>query len=117
MTPRAKTVAVGVLFWFAFAPVAILGLLLLPVGILLYALGNDNIRERVFQVGRAADQFDNALLFGGLSQETISSHCGRWVLSGQPLPLRVRLVVMLTDCFETDHCINAIQLPFIGQPL
>jgi hypothetical protein len=61
VTPRAKTVAVGALFWFAFAPVAILGLLLLPVGILLYALGNDNIRERVFQVGRAADQFDNAL--------------------------------------------------------
>jgi len=117
VSPRAKIVAMGALFWLAFAPFAMLGLLLLPLGIFLYALGNDNIKERVFQVGRAADQFDNALLFGGEPQETISSHCGRWVLSGQPLPIKVRFVVMLTDLFETDHCVNAIEDAFKDAPL
>lgn len=117
MSPRAKQVALALLFWFAFGPAAILGILCLPIGILLYALGNENIRDWVYRCGKALDQFDNALVFGGLPQETISSHCGRWVLSGQPLPLKVRFVVMLTNIFERDHCLKAIEPPFVGKDL
>ena len=78
MSPRSRQVALGWLFWIAFAPLAILGILLQPIGILIYACGNDHIRAWVYRTGKALDQFDNALIFGGEPQETISSHCGRW---------------------------------------
>ncbi len=117
MTARTLQVFLGLLFWVAFGPLAIVGIICLPLGILCYSFGNDNIRAWVYRTGKALDQLDNALIFGGLSQETISSHCGRWVLSGLPLPLKVRFVVALTNLFEEDHCIKAIEHPFIGMEL
>ena len=117
MSPRARQVCLGVLFWFAFAPFAILGILVQPITILIYACGNEHIRAFIYRTGKALDQFDNALLFGGEPQETISSHCGRWVLSGHPMPIKVRFVVMLTDLFEADHCVGAIEDAFKDAPL
>lgn len=117
MTARTKQVILALLFWFAFAPIAILGIICMPIGVALYAFGNDNIRAWVYRCGKALDQFDNALIFGGLPQETISSHAGRWVLSGQPIPWKFRFVIWLTDLFEDDHAIKAIEPPFVGQEL
>ena len=117
MTPRAKQVILALLFWFAFAPAAVLGILCLPIGVLVYACGNENIRDWVYRCGKALDQFDNALVFGGLPQETISSHCGRWVKSGKPQPFKVRFVVALTNLFEKDHCVKAIEPPFADEDI
>lgn len=117
MSDRTKQVLLALLFWFAFGPIAILGIICLPIGVLLYACGNDNIRAWVYRCGKALDQFDNALIFGGLPQETISSHAGRWVLSGKPLPRLIRFVVWLTNLFEADHAVKAIEPPFVGQDL
>jgi hypothetical protein len=117
MTVRTKQVLLALLFWFAFAPIAILGIVCLPVGVLLYALGNDNIRDWVYRCGKALDQFDNALIFGGLPQETISSHTGRWVVSGRPMPFKFQFVYWLTDLFEEDHAVKAIEEPFEKEPL
>ena len=117
MSPRARQVALGCLFWIAFAPIAIVGILIQPITILIYAFGNENIRAFIYRTGKALDQFDNALIFGGEPQETISSHCGRWILSGRPLPPKVRFVVMLTNLFEYNHCVSAIEDAFKDAPL
>jgi hypothetical protein len=117
MSPRTKQVLLALLFWFAFAPAAVLGILCLPIGVLAYALGNDNIRDWVYRCGKALDQFDNACFFGGLPQETISSHTGRYVLSGQQMPLMFRFVRWLTNLFEQDHAVKAIEKPFVGEEL
>jgi len=117
VSDRTRQVLLGMLFWMAFAPVAILTILLQPVLIIVYALGNDHIRAWVYRTGKAIDQLDNASIFGGDPKETISSHCGRWVVSGLTLPLKVRFVVMLTNLFEQDHCVKAIEKPFINEPL
>lgn len=94
-----------------------LGILCLPLGVLAYACGNENIRDWVYRCGKALDQFDNALVFGGLPQETISSHTGRWVLSGQPIPWKFRFVIALTSVFEREHCLKAVEHPFVGAEL
>ena len=117
MTPRSRQVALGGLFWIAFAPLAIMGILLQPLAILIYALGNDHIRAWIYRTGKALDQFDNALLFGGEPQETISSHTGRYVLSGKPLPWKFAFVKWLTDRFEYNHCVEAIEEAFKNEPL
>jgi len=117
MNDRTKQVLLALLFWFAFGPIALLGVLCLPIGIFCYALGNDNIRAWVYRCGKALDQFDNSLIFGGLPQETISSHAGRWVLSGQPIPWKFKFVIALTNIFEKDHALKAVEPPFVGQPL
>lgn len=117
MSARLIQVALGCLFWIAFAPVAIVGILLQPLTILIYAFGNDNIRAFIYRTGKALDQFDNALLFGGHPKETISSHVGRWLVSGRPVPWKFRTVAWLTNLFEKDHCIKAIEVPFLREPL
>jgi hypothetical protein len=117
MSARAKQVVIGLLFWIVFAIPAVLCLLLQPVGILLYALGNDNIRAWVYRTGKAIDQFNNAAWFGGDPKETISSHTGRYILSGKTLPWRFEFVAALTDLFEPAHCVNAVEEPFKDQPL
>jgi hypothetical protein len=117
MTPRSRQVALGCVFWIAFAPIAIVGILLQPLTILIYALGNENIRAFIYRTGKALDQFDNALLFGGEPQETISSHAGRYILSGQPMPWKFRFVKWLTDKFEYNHCVGAVEDVFKDSPL
>ena len=117
MSDRTKQVLLGLIFWVAFGPLAIVGIVCMPIGVLIYAVGNDHIRDWVYRCGKALDQFDNALIFGGLPQETISSHTGRWVVSKQPLPLKFRFVYWLTNLFEQDHAVKAIEPPFKDQPL
>lgn len=119
MTERTRQVVLGLAFWIVFAIPALICIAFQPVGILLYALGNDNIRAWVYRTGKAIDQFNNAAWFGGLPQETVSSHAGRWFIdtSGRPIPLKFRFVTWLTDLFEQDHVIKAIEEPFIGSDL
>jgi len=119
MSPRARQVAMGMIFWLAFAPAALLTILLQPLLILIYAVGNDHIRDWIYRTGKAIDQLDNASIFGGHPKETISSHTGRWLLdtSGRPIPLKFRFVNWLTNLFEKDHCIKAIEEPFKNLPL
>ena len=112
MTPRTRQVVMGSLFWVVFALPAILAIALQPLGILLYALGNDNIRAWVYRTGRALDQLNNAAWFGGHAQETISSHTGRYLRYGGKLPWRFRFVHWLTNWFETDHVVKAIEPMF-----
>ena len=114
---RIRQVLLGLLFWVAFGPLAIVLILALPVGIVLYGFGNDNIRAWVYRVGKALDQTDNAGYFGGNPKETISSHTGRYIASGKLLPIRYRFVRWLTDLFEHDHCVKTIEEPFVKEDL
>ena len=107
----------GGAFWLVFSPIAILTIILQPVFIIVYAVGNEHIRDWIYRTGKSLDQLDNASIFGGLPEETISSHTGRYILSGQLLPVKFRFVRWLTDLFEKDHCINAIEPPFVGKEL
>lgn len=117
MSDRAKQVILAGVFWCVFGIPTFFIVLLLPVGIICYAFGNDHIRAWVYRTGKALDQLINAALFGGLPQETVSSHTGRWVMSGQPIPWKFTFVITLTDMFEEDHCVKAIEHPFVGMEL
>lgn len=117
MTYRAKQVLLGTLFWLAFGPAAVCLILGLPIGILLYGLGNDNIRAWVYRSGKALDALCNAGFFGGLPQETISSHTGRYIQSVKPVPWKFKFVNWLTSKFEENHAVKAIETPFNGQDL
>jgi hypothetical protein len=117
MIDRLKQAAIGFLFWVAFGVPVLLALVTLPLFILAYALGAENVRPWVYRVGKALDQTANAALFGGHPKETISSHTGRWIVSGRDMPFWVFMVERLTDIFEPDHCVKAIEEPFIGEPL
>ena len=117
MSARARQVVLGCLFWIVFVIPAMVCAMLQPLGILVYACGNEHIRDWVYRTGKAMDQFNNAAWFGGLPEETISSHTGRYILSGQQLPLKFRFVNWLTNLFEKDHCVNAVEDAFKGEPL
>jgi hypothetical protein len=117
MTDRVKQVLLAGLFWLAFGIPTFFIVAFLPVCIGLYACGNDAIRDWVYRVGKALDQLCNAALFNGFPQETISSHTGRYVKSGLPMPWKFRFVRWLTDLFEKDHAIKAIEPPFAGLEL
>ena len=107
----------GLIFWLVFAPFDLMCIVLQPLAILAYALGNDNIRAWVYRTGKALDQLNNAAWFGGLAQETISSHTGRYILSGRPLPWKFRAVHRLTSWFEQDHAVKAVEKQFNCEPL
>lgn len=117
MSDRAKQVILGLLFWLAFSVPVVAAIVLLPLAIVAFACGADNIRPWVYHVGKALDQTVNAALFGGHPKETVSSHTGRWYTSGREVPLKFRLVMLLTNLFEADHAIKAIEAPFVNEPL
>ena len=124
MSDHTKQVVLAFLFWLVFGIPIALVIPLLPVAILAYALGNDNIRNWIYRTGKAMDQLCNAALCGGLPQETVSSHAGRWYqhvvdnpADNLTIPLRFRFVRWLTDKFETGHIIKAIEPQFIGEEL
>ena len=117
MIARLRQAALGFLFWLAFGIPVLIALALLPVAIVAFACGAENIRPWVYRTGKALDQTVNAVLFGGHSKETVSSHTGRWIVSGRPIPLQFRAVWMLTDLFEHDHAVKAIEEPFVNEPL
>ncbi len=117
MISTLKQAILGFLFWIVFAPFAIATIILQPIFIVVYLFGDGNIRDWVYRTGKALDQLDNAAVFGGLPQETISSHTGRYVLSGQPLPWKFKFVVWLTNLFEQDHAVKAVEPEFKDQPL
>lgn len=117
MGSRAQQAILGVLFWIAFGLPILLSLIALPLFILAYACGADNVRPWVYRVGKALDQTANAALFGGHPKETISSHTGRWLISGRDVPWQFAAVDALTGLFERGHCIKAIEEPFRNEPL
>jgi len=114
---RLLPATLGFLFWFAFSIPVQVSILVLPIFIIAYLLGAENLRPWVYRVGKALDQTANAALFGGNPKETISSHTGRWIVSGKPIPLKFQAVEILTDLFEEGHCVKAIEEPFIFEPL
>ncbi len=119
MATQFQTAALGFLFWLVFGTGTLITVLIgQPLGIIAYALtGSDGIRDWVYRTGKATDQLCNAAFFGGNPKETISSHAGRWVLSGRDVPARFRLVRWITDKFEQNHVLFAIESPFMGEPL
>lgn len=115
---RLRIVVLGLLFWIVFGIGTLATLLGQFIGIFAYAVtGRDGIRDWVTRTGQGTDGLCNAAFFNGDPRETISSHTGRWILSGQPMPLKFRFVNWLTNLFETNHPLKAIQAPFMGQPL
>lgn len=110
----------ALLMWFVFGIGALILLVALPLLILRYVIvGTDSARSHVKLPGKALDQLCNATFFGGNPKETISSHAGRWLSEphGLPVPWWVSVVERITDVFEKDHVITAIEAPFRGQPL
>lgn len=112
-----KQVAAGLAFWLIFGLLALGAIATIPVAIALFALNIGNLRDWVYRTGKALDEVGNAAWFGGLPQETISSHTGRYIQSGKPLPFMFRLVVWVTDLFEKNHCVKAIEEPFLKEEL
>ena len=118
MSKTIRTSLMGLIFWAVFAPFAILTIALQPLLILIYAFSpSDKIRDWVYRTGKAIDQLDNAALFAGNPKETISSHTGRWYASGREVPLKFKVVHWITNLFEKDHVIKAIEEPFRDAPL
>lgn len=115
---RIKVAILGLLFWVVFGIGAILTLICQLFGILIYAVtGSDAVRAWVTKTGQGTDGLNNAAWFGGDPRETISSHTGRWIASGKPVPLRFRFIHWLTNLFEEDHAVKSIQAPFRNEPL
>jgi hypothetical protein len=114
---RFRQAALGLLFWIVFSIPVLLSIVVLPLFILAFALGADGVRPWCFRVGKALDQTANAVLFGGHSKETVSSHTGRWIVSGRNIPWQFAAVDLLTNIFERNHCVKAIEEPFVNEPL
>jgi hypothetical protein len=117
VSDKIKQVALGFLFWIAFSIPVLLAIITLPFFILAFACGAENLRPWVYRVGKALDQTSNAALFGGNPKETVSSHAGRWIVSGRNMPAWVPVVDRATGIFEDDHCVKAIEEPFLGESL
>ena len=62
----------------------------------------------------ALDKFCNSIYFGGDPRESVSSHTGRWLLSGQLIPLKFRFVRWWCEDFLgiANHCIDSIDSNF-----
>lgn len=115
---RLRITILGLLFWLVFSPGVVLTLVCQFYAIVKYLFtGSESARAWVTKTGQGTDALNNAAWFDGDQRETISSHTGRWVESGQPLPLKFRFVRWLTDLFEQDHAVKAIEEPFKNQPL
>ena len=108
------------LMWLLFTiPMLPVLVVVLPLRILWYTLtGDATMREKVAIPGKALDQLVNATYFGGHPKETVSSHAGRWLTEAPDrAPGWVRVIAWLTNLFEKDHVVKAIEEPFIGMPL
>jgi len=115
---RLGKACAALLMLIVFGAGTVLALPLVLIAIAVYALtGSAWCEEYVGFRGKSFDQVCNAYWCGGHPKETISSHAGRWIASGLPLPLWVRVVRAVTDVFERDHCVKAIEEPFRGLPL
>lgn len=118
MKDRLKVVILGLMFWTVFSVSAILTIFGQFCGIFKYLFtGSEEERVWVTKTGQGTDALANASWFDGDPRETISSHTGRWIESGQPLPFKFKFVNWLTNLFEKDHPVKAIQDPFRNQPL
>lgn len=114
---RTATALMGLIFWLAFTPLCVLVVALLPLPIFLYWARIGNLRNAVYRIGKAEDQLLNAALLGGNPKETISSHVGRWVLKRRPDVGRRWMFVFverITNAFEPDHCVKAVEAPFLA---
>lgn len=115
---RLRIAILGMLFWIVFSCGVLLTLACQFCGIFKFLLtGSESERVWVTKTGKGTDALNNAAWFGGDQRETISSHTGRWVASGKPLPPKFRFVRWLTDLFEEDHAVKAIEAPFRSEPL
>ena len=119
MNPRIRTALMALIFWLVFGLGVVVTLLGQLGGIILFAFsGDEALRDWIYRTGKGTDGINNAAWFGGNPKETISSHTGRWYASGRAdIPLKFRFVKWLTDRFEQDHVLKAIEQPFEGEPL
>ena len=79
--------------------------------------GLDSDEDYIYRVGKALDQVTNAATFAGHPGETTSSHVGRWVKSGKPMPWWATVINWITDKADTNHCIDSIEEQFFNEPL
>lgn len=110
----------ALLMWAFFGVAIVIFLAAFPLLVLRYVIvGTPSAREFVKQSGKSLDQVVNCAYFGGHPKETISSHAGRWLFEkhGLEVPWWVEVVARITDVFEEQHVIKAIEAPFLGQPL
>ncbi len=120
MKKRLGEAFAALLMWLPFGIGAMVLLVAFPLLILRYIVtGKPEHRDAVKLPGKALDQLCNVTYFGGHPKETISSHAGRWLFEqhGLPVPWWVEVVARITDVFEEQHVIKAIEGPFVGQPL
>lgn len=120
MKKRLGEAFAALLMWAFFGAATLLLLVVFPLLIVRYILsGSESARNAVKLPGKALDQVVNTTYFGGHPKETISSHAGRWLFEkhGLPVPWWVNVVARVTDVFERDHVIKAIEAPFLGAPL
>ncbi len=122
---RIAKAFVAVLMWIYFSTGLILMIVLQALGIVAWLFtGNKKIEEWVKVTGKASDQCNNAAFYHGHPKETISSHAGRWYrayinneVEEYLVPDWVFMVDRITDIFERDHVLKAIEKPFEDQPL
>ena len=120
MKNQLRTALMALIFWLVFGIGVLATLVGQLFGIAVYALtGNEVVRAWVYRTGKGMDGVNNAAWFGGNAKEVISSHAGRWLrdTSGRPVPWRFRFVILITDLFEKNHTIKAIEEPFKDEPL
>lgn len=120
MKRRIGEAVAASLMWLVFTiPMLPVLLFVLPARIAMYVLtGDQRLRERIQLPGKALDQLVNATYFGGHPKETVSSHAGRWLTEAPDrAPRWVRVIAWLTNLFEQDHVVKAIERPFLGMPL
>lgn len=116
---RLKVVLIGLLYWFVFGAGTLVTLVGQLLGIAVYGcFGSEAVRAWVYATGKGTDGINNAAWFGGNAKETISSHAGRWFVSGRTdVPLRFRAVKWITDRFDSGHVTRSIEDPFRDEPL
>ena len=107
-----------IIMWLVFYPGAILAGAAIPIVGLFYAMtGNEWARKFCGFKGKSFDQVVNTYYLKGHPKETVSSHCGRWYLSGRPVPTWAKVVKFVTNVAEKQHELKAIEEPFKDQPL
>lgn len=115
--------AVAALLMFLFFAVACAGVIVLMPALIGHWLwrGLDSDEDYIYRVGKAMDQVTNAALFAGHPKETVSSHVGRLILrereGGVRAPRWAHMIDWVTDKVDKNHCVDAIEEPFIGMPL
>ncbi len=73
---------------------------------------------RSFNAALVIDKLDNLVFFGGQTGETVSSHTGRWYVSGRTdIPWKFQFVHKLCDWTQPGHCETHIEPQFKDAPL